>query len=326
MSELLLPEEYTRDAILRIAQARTHIYFLTMILYYDAETKNILDALMAAAKRGVHVEVVGDTFSFLERLGEFRPNKGGVRNHMSAVTTLKKRLRRAGVNFTWLGNQAHTFVTSRTHSKWLVVDDTVYSFGGVNMFGGGLKHADYMLRYDNTGLASALIKEQKRIIRADRHGHSYRSHSFSSNIGKLLFDGGLYGESTIYRAACYHAKRASSITYVSQYCPSGKLARLLKQKDCVFYFNPWHTAAFLNTAAIWVGQFLSGIKSDYTRSQYIHAKCIIFEYPDGNKIAISGSHNFSNGGVWFGTKEIALETSDRATIASLETFINKFIA
>ena len=47
--------------------------------------------------------------------------------------------------------------------------------------------------------------------------------------------------------------------------------------------------------------------------------------PNGNKIAITGSHNFMFGSVVLGTREVALETSDTAIIAQLEKFFKNHV-
>lgn len=323
--KLLLPDEYIRDAILHIDHASSRIHLLTMIMMYDDVTAPLFDSIIAAANRGVDVEVVGDMFSYMERFGQYRLGMP-VHGHLKPLKRLRNRLKRAGVKFTWLGDKASSIVTSRTHSKWLVVDDVVYSFGGVNLYPDGLTNADYMIRLKSVGLASSLIAEQSRIIKADQHGHAYRSHRIEDGNNTILIDGGIIGSSIIYNEACQLAKIAKRVTYVSQYCPSGKLGKLLKAADATFYFNPWSRASFLNRAAIWVGGILSGIKTSHTRNSYIHAKCIVFELSDGQKIALSGSHNFSNGGVWLGTREICLKTSDPDTVSLIERFIQDYIA
>lgn len=323
--KLLLPEEYISDAILHIDRASSRIHLLTMIMMYDDETAPLFDAIIAAAKRGVHVEVVGDMFSYMERFGKYRIGMP-LRGHLAPLKRLRSRLKHAGVKFTWLGDKAGSIITSRTHSKWLVVDDVVYSFGGVNLYPEGLANADYMIRLKDIGLASALVAEQTRILKADKRGHAYRSHSIVDGNSTVLVDGGIIGSSIIYNEACRLAKISKRVVYVSQYCPSGKLGKLLKATDTTFYFNAWKRAAFLNRAAIWVGGMLSGIKTSHTKDSYIHAKCMIFELNDGQKIALSGSHNFSNGGVWLGTREVCLRTTDSDIISLLEQFVSKHIA
>lgn len=323
--KLLLPSAYLRDATRAIHRAHTSISLMTMIMYYDETTEEFFDAICAAAQRGVKVDIVGDTFCYIERVFDFRPGMP-MKNHFAPVSALKRKINSAGGSFHWLGGRASTILTSRTHSKWLVVDDIVYSFGGINLYPAGLSNADYMLRFKDIGLATQLTAEQKRILTADRRGHAYRSHRFGNDTSTVLVDGGFIGDSIIYRHACRLAEKAVKIVYVSQYCPTGKLARILRAKNTVFYFNPAARARGFNVMAINIGTKLSGISTAYTRKQYIHAKCLLFEMENGEKIALTGSHNFPHGGVWMGTREIALETKDPRIIEQLESFVNTHIA
>ena len=48
---------------------------------------------------------------------------------------------------------------------------------------------------------------------------------------------------------------------------------------------------------------------------------MIFNMPDGRRIALTGSHNFSNAGVVLGTREIALQTENSEVIEQLENFL-----
>ena len=323
--QLLLPDAYLRDAVQHISSARDRVSLLTMIVVEDEITRPLIDALCMAAERGIRVVVAADMFTYAEVGGHFRFNT----RHSKAlrhIGTMQRRLVSAGVKFRWLGTAAASLVSGRTHSKWLVVDDTVYTFGGVNLYGPGLRNIDYMLRTKSVGLASHLVNEQRRIMEADRRSRTYRSHMFGDDTNRILIDGGFTGDSIVYRHACRLAKRAAHVTYVSQYCPTGKLGWLLKKTDSTLYFNPWNKANSLNAATIRIGSFLSGHKTAYTRDNYLHAKCMIFTMPDGKKIALTGSHNFSHGGVWLGTREIALETSSPAIIRQLERFIARQVA
>lgn len=322
--KLLLPEEYLSDAVEKINKAKTRVHLLTMIMMYDDTTADFFDAIMSAAERGVHVEVTGDMFSYMERFGQYRAGMP-IRGHLRPLSVLRNRMKRSGVGFTWLGDKASTIITNRTHSKWLVVDEYVYSFGGINLYPDGLASNDYMIRIKDIGIASALIAEQARIVKADRRGHAYRSHKMKHGDDTILIDGGFIGASIIYHEACQLARNATRITYVSQYCPSGRLSKLLKAADTKYYFNHAKQAAFLNVIVIKIGELLSGLKTSYHGRQYLHAKCIIYEFKDGTKTAITGSHNFSNGGVWLGTREVALETSNPSIIKLLEKYIDKHI-
>lgn len=324
-AQLLLPNEYLSDAVRRINHAATRVNLLTMIIADDEKTNVLIEALCAAARRGVPVTVTADIFTYTEIGGHFRFNTRRSKK-VRHLTAMQHRLKKSGVKFRWLGTVASSLISGRTHTKWLVVDECVYSFGGVNLYATGIDNIDYMMRLDDSLLADHLVVEQHRIIQSDRENHAYRSHKFGDDTNCILVDGGFFGESIIYRHACKLAHDAVSVTYVSQYCPTGKLGRLLKKTSSTLYFNPWNHANSLNAAAIRVGTTLSGLKTSYTRSAYIHCKCMIFTFADGSKRAITGSHNFSSAGVWLGTREIALETGDPHIINQLERFVEKHIA
>lgn len=322
--KLILPDEYVKNATEHIKKARQRVALLTMVLVDDSATDELLDALCAAAERGVEVMVAGDSFTYTDFQGSYIPTTYRSKRVRDAMS-LQKRFRKAGAKFYWLGRLSMVAFTGRTHIKWCIVDDTVYSFGGVNLDLPSIQNTDYMFMVKNDELASRLIAEQERIITADRRGHAYRSHQFGDDDNMVLIDGGFLGDSIIYRRACYWAERASHVTLVSQYCPTGKLSRLLKKVDSALYFNHWTNAGLLNRFVIRVGMATSKQTSAYHRRPYLHAKFVIFTLTDGKKVAITGSHNFVSAGVFLGTREVALETSNKKIIAQLERFFEKHV-
>jgi cardiolipin synthase len=72
--------------------------------------------------------------------------------------------------------------------------------------------------------------------------------------------------------------------------------------------------------------FFSGQQTLYTRPHYLHAKFMLFDMPGGKRVALSGSHNFVNGGAFLGTREIALQTEDPDIIRQLEEFWQNYVA
>jgi cardiolipin synthase A/B len=325
LSQLLLPESYVRDAAMHIRQSTRRVSFLSLIVADDSTTDELIDALSEAAERGVIVEVAADVFTYGELGGFFLPTR--YRTKQSRATTrMSKRFIKSGVKFSWLGRSRATVFSGRTHIKWCVVDDTVYSFGGVNLYQKGVESNDYMFRISDSVLADKLINEYHRLTRADVGGYSYRSHSFKHRDDTVLIDGGFFGDSIIYRRACKLASQASNVLLVSQYCPTGKLSRILKQTDSQLYFNPPANANGLNRLVIRIGMFFSGHTSLYDHAQYLHAKFMLFDMPDGRRIALTGSHNFVHGGVMLGTREIALQTENPQTIKQLEDFWRNHIS
>lgn len=324
--KLLLPLEYVATATEHINRAKDHVSFISMMVTNDSATDELIAALAAAARRGVEVEVAADTFTYGELGGHFIPLKYYTKKSR-ATTNMAKRLIEAGVKFTWLGQFSTLPFTGRAHSKCLVVDDTVYSFGGVNLYDESLTYVDYMFQCKDKQLAMELRDDIGRIVKADRGHFAYRSHEFSyGKKSKVLVDGGFQGDSIIYRRAYQLAREAEEILFVSQYCPSGKLSRAIKKTNARLYFNNPSKANFWNRLIISSGMAFSGHKTLYERDQYLHAKFIIFTMPDGEKMAITGSHNFMPGSVIFGTREIALETTDKKIIKQLEKFFDQHVA
>jgi cardiolipin synthase len=323
--KLLLPLEYVETATDHINRAKKHVSFLCMMVTDDTATDELIDALAAAAKRGVDVQVAADTFTYGELGGHFIPLKYYTKKTRT-VTKMSRELIQAGVRFTWLGRFSTLPFTGRTHSKCLVVDDTVYSFGGVNLYDESLGYVDYMFEHEDPLLALELRDEITRLVKADGSNFAYRSHEFSiGKLGKVLVDGGFQGDSIIYRRALQLTREAEEVLFVSQYCPAGRLSRALRNTNSKLYFNKPTNATFWNKIIISANMAFSGQKTLYKKKKYLHAKFMIFTMKNGEKIAITGSHNFVPGGVIFGTRELALETTDKRVIRQLESFFKSSI-
>ena len=324
--KLVSPTQYIRDATEAAHHAKKRIYILSMVLANHEATQPLIDAIKEAAKRGVVVYVAADIFTYGEVSGGFLPVR--YYSHGSRDTNrMVKALKKAGVHFTWLGRGRITLFHGRTHSKWCIVDDMVFTFGGVNLYEGGIHNTDYMFKQHDKRLANRLVEEQERIIRAERASLNFPSTVYEKDDEtSILIDGGIVGQSVIYSRVIELAQQATHITFVSQYCPTGKLARILKATPSDIYYNRPFQAEGLNQLVIRIGQFITGLKTDYKNPRYLHAKCMIFTLKDGTKIALSGSHNFAYMGVILGTREIALQTSNPEIITQLEAFIKKEIA
>lgn len=325
MMKLVSPEEYVQQAARLIRSASSRVYLLSMVVADHGNTHALIAEIEAAAKRGIRVTVAADVFTFGEVSGGFLPIRyysPGVKDTRRMVKVLKK----AGVDFQWLGRGRATVYNGRTHSKWCIIDDTVFVFGGVNVYQEGIENVDYMFRLTDTALADRLVQEQHRLQNAEKRTTNYPSVAIEhSPDNTVLIDGGIIGQSVIYRRACELAEQAEKITFVSQYCPTGRLARILKRKHdkAKLYYNTPAQAEGLNRFVISLSQFVSGLKTRYKKKTYLHAKFILFTMPDGSKIALTGSHNFAYTGVLLGTREIALETKDPSVITQLESFVRE---
>lgn len=326
--KLLIAKKFAQEATKSIDNASSRVALVTTTLHSDDElSSNIVDALCRAAQRELIVTVCADAYTYTEPK-EFilrSPRKQPERAYKAI--RVERHLKKAGVDFHWLGRSSNFGFAGRTHSKWLIVDDTVYSFGGVNIDKASFENTDYMWKIEkNADLADALFAQHLRLLKADRAGHASKSKAVMiNNKTTLLVDGGLIGDSAIYRRACSLAKQAEDIILVSQYCPTGKLNRILKRKGATLYFNHWRQAKWMNKLLIRFGMAFSRRSTMYQQKNYLHAKFIIFTMPGGEKIAISGSHNFMYGSVLIGTREIAIETTDKDYIKQLERFLDLYI-
>ena len=318
--KLILAADYIDRATEAVERAQKRVYLLSMVIADHPKTHKLIISLEAAARRGVEVVVMADIFTFGEVSGGFLP----IRYYSRGTRTtnkMVKRLKKAGVKFTWLGRAHMTLFNGRTHTKWCIADDKIFTFGGVNIYEGGVENVDYMFSLTDPRLADRLVEEQQRLQRAEIRATNFPSVDYEYNDASVLIDGGIIGQSVIYRRACELAEQAAHITFVSQYCPTGRLARILKGKPAALYFNRLDQATGLNKLVIAFSQFVSGLRTLYTQDTYLHAKFILFTLPDGTKRALSGSHNFAYTGVLLGTREVALDTDDPAIIAQLETFL-----
>lgn len=323
----LLPlVDYLHDAATEIRHAKRRVFVMTLGIANEQRTHEFMHELLGVASRGVECNVAADLFVYSEFGGHFSPLKR-YSARSRAVTTFTHEMEREGVNFTWLGGN-HRFnpFAGVTHIKWTIVDDTVYTFGGVNLYGRGATNVDYMLKIESKPLANTLVAQHKSILKADQDPTSYRSFKQEFDFGTLMIDGGQRGDSVIYDRAVGLAKQCESLVFVSQYCPTGPLAALVKEKATHTSFNRPPNAHFLTNLMIRGSMLTTGLKTEYTSHRYLHAKFIIFTMPSGEKIALSGSHNYSYGGVRLGTREVALETKRVNVIKQLEDFSVNYVA
>lgn len=318
--KLLTTSEYIDDASKAIARSKKRVIVMTLCISKEPETAKFIDSLVVASKNGVDVSVAADTFTFSAFGGYFNPFKKWAK-HSREARKLSKTLQKNGVSFHWLGgNHRINPFAGVTHVKWTIVDDTVYCFGGVNMYGKGARNIDYMFKLSDKALADLLANEHEKIITTDREPADYSGFYKQLDHGKLLIDSGGRGESMIYERAVELAEQSQSILFISQYCPTGRLAKVLRRKKATIYYNqPKNTHRWTNLM-LRFSRLTTGLKSKYKKPTYLHGKFIIFTMHDGSKVALTGSHNFSYSGVRFGTREVELETRDKKIISQLEKY------
>ena len=323
--QLLPTPTYIKELIRSVDQARDGIDIIALTVAESEKTTDLIDALCRASKRGVTVTIGFDLFFSYREIEKTSKRWWVFWNRTQHLQQTRRRLHKAGVKVYWLGQFSPFLFFRRTHTKWSLVDDTVFSFGGVNLYRDGIENLDYMFRVDDKELVNELRAEHQRIVAADRAGRTHTSHLFGTVSHTVLIDGGKLFDSIIYRHALSYAREASHIIYVSQYTPTGKLGSVLRNhNNAALYFNHWRNANdIFNRLLIRWHMFTQGFRSQYDGSRYLHAKFMIFTMPNGKEVAITGSHNFVAGGGWLGTREVALETTDQDIIKQLRDFLDK---
>ena len=183
--KLLLPEQYLKQATTEIKKAKKRIVFMALMITDNEITDDFIFELGNAAERGVDVQIAADIFTYGELGGHFVPFKFFTRQSRD-TTSMVRELTSKRVKFNWLGRFSATPFSGRTHMKALVVDDIVFSFGGVNLYDESIANTDYMFICHDSRLADDIAHEFGQITKADKGNYAYRSHKFS------------YGENIIY--------------------------------------------------------------------------------------------------------------------------------
>ncbi|MDN4480789.1 phospholipase D-like domain-containing protein [Demequina muriae] len=316
---LMLPGAYIHDATARVHAAQRRVRLTTLTIADEQRTYALIEALVDAARRGVDVQVAADVFTYIDAAGTFLPARYRTTRRRES-SALASRLTDAGAKFTWLGSERGLIWRGRTHTKMSVIDDVSYAFGGVNIDDRGARNADYMFRVEDPRLADELDEVYERIVRMNASQLGHPSLTLRHGDDAVLVDGGVPGDSVIYRRAMTLASEAVHVLLISQYCPTGPLGRIIAERPHALWFNPPRHASPANRVLISASMAATGYRTQYRSRRYLHAKCLVMTMPSGERVAITGSHNFVRGGVALGTREIALETRSDAVIDQILAF------
>lgn len=298
---VLVAGAYLRELVREVNRAKYRVLIVTLLISYDHETVHLFEALVRALRRGVEVCIIVD--GYYTRV-YFAGRQQRIRKTMQALELLREL--RATVHL--FGRSSINPFKGRCHSKFVIIDDSVYGFGGVNISDKAVRNNDYMLRWINAGLADRL-HVLCATIRSD--GTHPDESVVLDEHSTVLIDGGNPGESIIYQQACELVRQSRRVYYVSQFCPTGPLARQLFETNANYYFNRCSQAGMHIGAMLAVDKVISGIRTSYRDKKYLHAKFLLAERDDGSRVVLTGSHNFKQQGIKYGTKEIALYSTDQ---------------
>jgi len=324
--QLIEPEDYYRHLLEEIPRAEKLIVLAAMMILADRKTQPVLALLGRALERGVRVQIVVDSYvgyyksAAVRDAGETAAQRRELIRHTEHTF---EQLQAKGARVVHVGKVGLNPFAHRCHAKVTIVDDIVYSFGGVNFTSGSFGNADFMLRTQSSRLADRLA------ILMNDIGNATPMTDFTWPLDRhheMLFDAGAPRKSIIYERACELAAQSVRVWYVSQMVPSGRLGKVLRRTRTASYFNrPEQGNGVLLAASFLVDRLMSGVVNLYRRPIYIHAKFMLFELKDGSKALLSGSNNFSWRGVAYGTKEIALCSTDEVLWQRLYDFMQKEI-
>lgn len=304
-----------------VPRARSRIVLAAMMILGGDETSPVLEQILKAAERGVKVHVLADRYVLSMASKPSDVSKTTRTHQQNEVIGFFKALEKSGGKAIWIGEIGLNPYAGRYHCKITVVDDDVFSFGGVNFTDDSFDNVDFMLHATNSKLADDLVK----LVTKNAQGHpaeDFEQELDQDNI--MLFDAGQRGKSIIYDRACRLAAQSDQVTYVSQMAPSGRLAAALRKASATcFCTRPGQADMGVSRAAQTWDWLRNGLANSYEGQNYIHAKFILYKLKDGGMAALCGSHNFSWRGVAFGTKEIALLSYDPKVYKQLQAIVYK---
>lgn len=321
--ELLEAKDYYQTLLNEVPKAKKRIVLAAMIVLWGERTAPIFIMLKDAIKRGVKVTILLDNYTRLPALYGLNP-KSSRRDRVKQTAQALEDLSRGGAHVYCFGKLGFPPYKGRCHIKATIIDDTSYSFGGVNFFDQMFDFADYMLASQDHKIADCLEQLVERIGKT--HPPLLDGEVPIARGTTILFDGGRPKHSLIYERACELTARAKRVYVFSQMIPSGELAKLLHETDSAVYTNRPEQMLPVDGIGQAFDQQRYRIQNKYQGDTPIHAKSMLFELPSGKKALLSGSHNFSYRGVRFGTQEIALQSASPELWDKLYTFMNKRLA
>lgn len=318
---LKVSSEFFQQLNQEIASAQRSVYIQSLTLEVGEVMDLLTPTLIAAAKRGVHVELHIDWIAQdyvhgkISLTPEIRLTKRAyARDLHRRNQAMVDQLRQVGAQIVWVNRPNWLAkilpIAGRNHIKLYMVDEKVVWIGGVNVLDLSLNHLDFMVSFENKQLISSL----KQVFFATRQ-HDEIVPFTPENT--LLVDGGRRKTSIIYDEALKMiAKAETSITFMSQFVPEGKLLSALTEKAKVgckvtvltspksmMQFSQWpYKVTYLKCK-----QTLAKVDVPIVHlDRKVHAKLLIVD----QKQALFGSHNLVETGINLGTAEIAIQTTE----------------
>jgi phosphatidylserine/phosphatidylglycerophosphate/cardiolipin synthase-like enzyme len=328
--KILNKAQYYKKLVTHISSTRSNERVLVMtmsILPNNTEVAYILESLKAAARRGVRVTLVLDSYNFLvnpikKTIGPLFFNTAwppkDSNSYWTELLESIQQLENAGAQVIVSNKPSRAFrnpFSGRSHIKTAVVHNTVY-IGGCNL--SKATDTDAMVYFESISAADWLYEKLTHATakKSIREGFSGIDQQFAlDNKTSILIDSGAKEQSLIYDTALRMIDDSQNWVLITcQFFPnSNTAARLLAAHERgvqvnIIYNNPQKHAGLYHKALQSLVRNRERLRmpSNFFSQElpvgtpFLHAKIIATD--NGG---IIGSHNYVKAGVDFGTAEIA---------------------
>src|SRR5215469_8492558 len=100
--DIYTPQAYADALVKDVENAKHRVILFSHIIGNDASTEKLITSLCDAAKRGVHIEVASDIFTY-GIMGSWRTMLLQPDPRVRALRAMAKQFKDSGVKFDWIG-------------------------------------------------------------------------------------------------------------------------------------------------------------------------------------------------------------------------------
>lgn len=212
----------------------------------------------------------------------------------------------------------------RNHIKLSVIDNIAY-VGGASFRDEDVHKEDFMMRFTDPAIVEAIAEQFHRT------NHSRAEANLivpCTSQTSLLVDRGDKRSSIIYEAALQAVSDASFVRLITQLTPSGSMAVALSEAQRRGG-DVMAVVSSRNTVKEWFSRLLDASneavlsvrRKNVPQIKFptrVHAKALLTE-----NVGIIGSHNLIGTGVFLGTDELSVVSSDPEFLQSLKSYFTR---
>lgn len=222
----------------------------------------------------------------------------------------------------------------RDHRKIYLADNVSYSFGGCNFSDESFMHNhDFLLRTEDEAVSEYLYEKVSEEFSSDKAQSD--DHKMFGDRDMVVVDGGKRSRSSIQllAEAIVRGAEPDTIRFVSQLRPSDRIEAALYTGDpAMSVFNRSENIRGIMRFQQRVEETKPPLPRIAYPERYVHAKfitaCLVPDrdrplMPEGGPVVLTGSHNYHMWGVWAGTKEIALLSSQESLVAAINDWADE---